>query len=122
MLDSAPDGELSRILSENRGVYGPLDAVEGRQPYLVRQVVSMGLRDGLVIDEHYKRVDGTSFAAPIVTSVVAQMLEANPDLSPSRVKRILMKTANRIPNLDVDRQGWGVIHPDAAVRAALESR
>jgi serine protease AprX len=120
-LDGAPDADLSRIISENRGVYGPLDGVEGRQPYLIRQVVAAGLRDGLVIDEHYKRVDGTSFAAPIVTSVVAQMLQANPALIPSQVKRILMRTANRLPGIEPERQGWGALHPDAAVRAALEN-
>ena len=120
-LDGAPDADLSRIISENRGVYGPLDGVEGRQPYLVRQVVAAGLRDGLVIDEHYKRVDGTSFAAPIVTSVVAQMLQANPALTPSQVKRILMRTANRLPGIEPERQGWGALQPDAAVRAALEN-
>jgi serine protease AprX len=120
-LDGAPDADLSRIISENRGVYGPLDGVEGRQPYLIRQVVAAGLRDGLVIDEHYKRVDGTSFAAPIVTSVVAQMLQANPALTPSQVKRILMRTANRLPGIEPERQGWGALHPDAAVRAALEN-
>jgi serine protease AprX len=120
-LDGAPDADLSRIISENRGVYGPLDGVEGRQPYLIRQVVAAGLRDGLVIDEHYKRVDGTSFAAPIVTSVVAQMLQANSALTPSQVKRILMRTANRLPGIEPERQGWGALHPDAAVRAALEN-
>jgi serine protease AprX len=120
-LDGAPDADLSRIISENRGVYGPLDGVEGRQPYLIRQVVAAGLRDGLVIDEHYKRVDGTSFAAPIVTSVVAQMLQANPALIPPQVKRILMRTANRLPGIEPERQGWGALHPDAAVRAALEN-
>src|SRR4029453_18780199 len=120
-LDGAPDADLSRIISENRGVYGPLDAGEGRQPYLIRQVVAAGLRDGLVIDEHYKRVDGTSFAAPIVTSVVAQMLQANPALPPSQVKGILIPTANRLPGIEPERQGWGALHPDAAVRAALEN-
>ncbi|HZX42951.1 MAG TPA: S8 family serine peptidase [Myxococcaceae bacterium] len=119
-LDAAADADLSHIISEHRGVYGPLDAVEGRQPYLIRQVIAAGLRDGLVIDEHYKRVDGTSFAAPIVSSVVAQMLQANPALTPSEVKRILMRTANRLPGIEPERQGWGALDPQAAVRVALE--
>ncbi|MBL8739758.1 MAG: S8 family serine peptidase, partial [Myxococcales bacterium] len=34
------------------------------------------------ISPSYQHVDGTSFAAPITTSVVAQMLEANPTLTP----------------------------------------
>jgi serine protease AprX len=103
-------------------VFGPLDALEGKQPYLIRQVVAAGLRDGLVIDEHYKKVDGTSFAAPIVTSIVAQMLEANPALSPGEVKRILMLTAQRVPGIELERQGWGEVKPEAAVKAALQAR
>ncbi len=118
-LDAASDAELSATIAQNRGVYAPLDAVEGRPAYLIRQVVAAGLRDGSVIDEHYKRVDGTSFAAPIVTSVVAQMLEAQPGLTPSQVKRLLLKTAERVAGIDVDRQGWGVIRPRQAVQAAL---
>ena len=121
-LDVAPDGELSKIIAAHRGVSGALDAVEGAQPYLIRQAVAAGLRDGLVIDEHYKRVDGTSFAAPIVTSVVAQMLEANPGLTPGQVKRILMVTARRVAGIDLERQGWGEVQPEAAVAMALDQR
>jgi serine protease AprX len=118
-LDAASDAELNSLIECNRGVFAPLDAVEGRPAYLIRQVIAAGVRDGSVIDEHYKRVDGTSFAAPIVTSVVAQMLEANPALTPSQVKRLLLKTAERVPGIDIDRQGWGVIRPRDAVQAAL---
>ena len=107
-LDAAPDTELSQIIAENRGVFEPLDGLEGMQPYLIRQVVAARLRDELVIDEHYKKVDGTSFAAPIVSSIVAQMLEANPGLAPGEVKRILMRTAARLPGIELERQGWGV--------------
>jgi serine protease AprX len=121
-LDAAPDSELSTIISEQRGVSGALDAVEGKKPYLIRQVVAAGLRDGLVIDEHYKRVDGTSFAAPIVTSVVAQMLQANPALTPGQVKRILMVTAKRVEGIDLERQGWGEVQPEAAVAMVLEQK
>jgi serine protease AprX len=121
-LDEAPDSDLSQILAENRGVFAPLDALEGKQPYLIRQVVAAGLRDGLVIDEHYKKVDGTSFAAPIVSSIVAQMLEANPKLSPGTVKRLLMVTAQRVPGIDLERQGWGEVRPEEAVKAALQTR
>jgi serine protease AprX len=84
--------------------------------------VAAALRDGNVINEHYKMVDGTSFAAPIVTSVVAQMLEANPALTPAEVKRILIQTAHRVPNVDVDRQGFGALQPAAAVERALAAK
>jgi len=74
-----------------------------------------------VISGAYKHVDGTSFAAPIVASIAAQMLEANPGLVPHEVKRVLVRTARRIGGVEVDRQGWGAVDADAAVRAALEA-
>jgi len=55
-----------------------------------------------------------------VSSVIAQMLEANPNLTPQQVKRILISTSERLPHYEVDRQGWGVIDPRRAVEKALE--
>ena len=65
-------------------------------------------------------VDGTSFAAPIVTSVVAQMLEANPALTPRRSSASSCRPRARLPNVEVDRQGWGAVQPKLAVERALE--
>lgn len=121
-LKDAPDDELERIILENPGVHTSLDEARDRAPYLLRQIINGALRDELVIDEHYKMVDGTSFAAPIVTSVVAQMLQANPALTPLEVKRILVQTARRLPNVEVDRQGWGAVQPKLAVERALQMR
>jgi serine protease AprX len=90
--------------------------------YLIRQLLSIKIHDANVISGHYKHVDGSSFAAPIVSSVVAQMLEANPGLKPVQVKRILMETAIRIESVAAERQGAGVIIPAQAVRRALELR
>ena len=70
----------------------------------------------------YKNVDGTSFAAPIVSSVIAQMLEAMPDLSPSQVKQILIDTAEPIKGAAKEQQGFGVPNPRAAVEQALKER
>jgi serine protease AprX len=52
------------------------------------------------LSAHYQFVDGTSVAAPIVTSVVAQMIEANPSLRPDKIKQILMDTAVPIPTAE----------------------
>ena len=49
----------------------------------------------------------------------AQMLEANPNLTPQQIKRILIGSAERLPHYEVDRQGWGVIDPRRAVEMAL---
>jgi serine protease AprX len=89
---------------------------------LLRQLITIKLREGNVINEHYKFVDGTSFAAPIVSSIVACMLEANPKLTPQQVKRILIDTAERVEGIEVDRQGWGVVVPRKAVEMALRCR
>jgi serine protease AprX len=85
----------------------------------IRQLIILKRRNEALITQHYKYVDGTSFAAPIVSSVAAQMLEANPNLKPQQIKRILISTAERIPGHEVDRQGWGVIDPRRAVERAL---
>lgn len=120
-LDHAADEDLQRIINENRGIDPELDAAIDRPPHSIRQLIALKIRRENVITRHYKYVDGTSFAAPIVSSLAAQMLEANPSLSPQRTKRILIETAERLPNYEVDRQGWGVIDPRRAVERALAS-
>lgn len=119
VLDKASDYELHSIIEKNPGIDAELDAALDRPAYMIRQILAVKIRDELLITRHYKYVDGTSFAAPIVSSVVAQMLEANPQLTPQQIKRILISTAERLPHFEVDRQGWGVIDPRHAVEAAL---
>ena len=89
-----------------------------RAPVL-RQLITIKLREGNVINSHYKYVDGTSFAAPIVSSIVACMLEANPRLTPRQIKKILIDTAERVHDVEVDRQGWGVVNAHRATEKAL---
>lgn len=118
-LDTATDDELHMIIRQNPGVDGELDAALDRPVHSIRQIITLKIRRENVITKHYKYVDGTSFSAPIVSSLVAQMLEANPSLTPPQVKSILIRTAERLPHYEVDRQGWGVIDPRRAVEAAL---
>jgi serine protease AprX len=119
-LDKAGDDRLHDIIRENPGIDGELDAALDRPVHSIRQIIALKVRRESVITKNYKYVDGTSFAAPIVSSVVAQMLEANSDLTPQQIKRILISTAERLPHYEVDRQGWGVIDPRRAVEKALE--
>ena len=84
----------------------------------VRQAVSARMGEAKFISPHYQHADGTSFAAPIVCSVIAQMLEANPRLDPATIREILSVTARAIPGEPVERQGWGVIQPGHAVQMA----
>jgi serine protease AprX len=118
-LNRASDDELLPLIEENKGIDRDIDDARTLPTYLLRQIVSVKLHEADVISEHYKFVDGTSFAAPIVSSTVACMLEANPGLTPQQVKRILIDTAERLPGVEIDRQGWGVIAPRRAVELAL---
>ncbi|MFN8613662.1 MAG: S8 family serine peptidase [Vulcanimicrobiota bacterium] len=70
----------------------------------------------------YIALDGTSQASPLVTGVVANMYEANPDLTPQQVKDILRSTAQPLPGLAPHQQGAGVFQPAAAVEAARALR
>jgi serine protease AprX len=121
-LDNAPDDQLRAIIAENAGTDQDLDEARDLPIHLLRQLITIKLREGNVITQHYKYVDGTSFASPIVASIVACMLEANPQLTPQQVKRILIETAERLPAIEVDRQGWGVVAPRRAVEYALALR
>ena len=121
-LSTAPDVDLEALLRESPDVDRDLDAAKGLLPPLLRQLVNAKLRDNNVISEAYKHVDGTSFAAPIVASLAARLLEANPVLTPREVKLILMGTAHHLRGVAFERQGWGVVDPRAAVKAALERR
>ena len=118
-LDAASDDKLKEIILAHAGVDKELDEARDLAAPLLRQLITIKLREGNVINHHYKFVDGTSFASPIVASIVACMLEANPKLTPQQIKRILIETAERVPDVEVDRQGWGVVVPRKAVEMAL---
>jgi subtilisin family serine protease len=68
----------------------------------------------------YAARSGTSFSTPIVTGVVALMLEADPSLTPAEIKFILEETAQHwgSPGKNID---WGAGQMDAyaAIQRAL---
>lgn len=65
---------------------------------------------------------GTSMSCPMVSGTVALMLEANPTLTPSEVREILLQTARTdsytgsVPNYT---WGWGKTDAHAAVKEAI---
>jgi serine protease AprX len=119
-LAASTDAELRTLVEQGRGLDADLDAAAHLEPPLVRQLVAAKIRDNNVISGAYKHVDGTSFAAPIVSSLAAQILELNPALAPRQVKRLLLRTARRLPHVEVDRQGWGVLDARRALEVARE--
>jgi serine protease AprX len=121
-LASASDDDLHDLLGAATGVDADLDAARHLEPPLVRQLVAAKVRDHNVISGAYKHVDGTSFAAPIVSSLAALLLEVNPDLSPAEAKLTVIRSAHRMPHVDTDRQGWGVVRAPRAIEEARRLR
>ncbi|MBI3927565.1 MAG: S8 family peptidase [Armatimonadetes bacterium] len=72
-------------------------------------------------DGAYQGLPGTSMATPIVSGVVAAMLEANPDLTPDQVKTILTETADPLPDKrhSKNSQGAGMLDAQEAMVKAL---
>src|SRR5207247_7401622 len=63
-------------------------------------------------------MSGTSMAAPIVTGTAALLLQANPTLTPSLVKAILMYTAQPLSGSNMFEQGAGEINVEGTMRLA----
>jgi len=117
-LAAAADYELSglaRELEEAAELPGQLVRSGATE---IRAHVETALKHEKIVAAHYQHVDGTSFAAPIVTSLVAQMIEANPRLTPGAIKNIVISTADRIATEPVIRQGYGVVNARRAVELA----
>src|SRR5262249_15750929 len=113
-LDGAADGDVAGIIQGHPGGGPELDHAADLEPYLLRHLIWIKERDNNVISGNYKHVDGTSFAAPIVSSIAAQMIEACPALKPHQVKRALIQTAARLPGVDGDKEGVGMERTAAA--------
>lgn len=77
-------------------------------------------------DYPFAKISGTSMAGPMVTGVVALILDANPYLSPAQVKEIIKTTARTdsytgiIPSDGSVRWGSGKLNAYAAIKMALQ--
>jgi serine protease AprX len=121
-LERASDEELGTIL-QTEYAQSRFKKETLRQPLAeIRAAIRRRMAENKYIHPHYQHVDGTSFAASIVSSVVAQMIEANPLLSPARVKQLLVETARPLENAPRERQGFGVVDAAGAVAAARRDR
>jgi serine protease AprX len=121
-LRNAEDAVLKAILA-NEWMHLEFPATLLQKPAAeIRAFIEKRIEVNNYITPHYKHVEGTSFAAPILCSVIAQMIEANPALDPVTIREILMITSRSLPSVHSDRQGWGVVQPKYATQMAQGKR
>jgi serine protease AprX len=87
----------------------------GSNFYNTRPTALVPGRDGSL---EYLSLSGTSMAAPVVSGVVAQMLQVNPTLTPNAVKAILEYTAQKYIAYKPLEEGAGFLNAVGAVRLA----
>ena len=68
---------------------------------------------------YYLAQNGSSMASPLVAGIVANMIEANPNLSPAQIKQILLDTAEPVLFSPADAQGHGAVQAQKAVAEAM---
>lgn len=119
LLANAPDYAFRILLDEYWEKAALPDYIGFHGNESARMVIEEKLQERKVVATHYQHVDGTSFAAPITASVIAQMIEANPKLTPLAVKNILISTAQKLSHQTLIRQGYGVLNASLAVTEAL---
>ena len=116
-----PDGSEWTYKNEVSIVAPGVDIISTRAK---TNVVSNGGADDIdaMPAEHlpyYTMISGTSMATPHVAGVIALMLEANPELTPLEVKKIIQETATNMPGYEAWEVGAGHINAYAAVAGAL---
>jgi serine protease AprX len=124
--EAAPLFQLLSVLEEASAEYSFSETRQTATPQerasvaALIEAVAARIARGKYISPDYQHVDGTSFASPIVASVAAQMLEANPSLSPERLREGLTSTASPLPGVAREVQGAGLLRPRRAVEWALD--
>ncbi len=71
---------------------------------------------GLTLAElpYYTTASGTSFSAPAVAGTIALLLDADPTLTPARIRDILQRTATPMPPYYMHEVGAGALNAHAA--------
>lgn len=111
-----PDGTL-----ESNSSHGP--ATDGR---IKPDLCANGVMTTTTANNQYVTTNGTSFAAPAVMGVMAQLYQAHQELygeipASALIKSILLNTATDIENEGPDfRSGWGIVNAHRAVRCLEE--
>lgn len=124
-LDRLPDQELVHVPRATLEMIGLNDYSIRRfqaSPRAARSEIEYLLertRRLPMVDQNYVGIPGTSASASIVAGVVAQMLEANPEMTPFQVKEVLKETAQPLEGYEANAQGSGMISPERAIAKAV---
>jgi serine protease AprX len=118
-LSRASDAQLSKLVKSSYAQTRLGKKIVSLPLPEIRIAIQEHMNEQKFIHPHYQHVDGTSMAAPIVTGIIAQMLEANPSLTAAQIKEILMATADPLNDAPAERQGAGAVNAGRAVAAAL---
>lgn len=73
-----------------------------------------------IVDKNYISLSGTSMATPICAGIVAQLLEAYPQLTPAEVKQCLLNSCVKLNNTDAYSQGYGCINANKLLSCASQ--
>ncbi|MBX2997379.1 MAG: S8 family serine peptidase [Caldilineaceae bacterium] len=122
--DKLVEGDLDgarAILWEWRTLLQLEPAIKRADGETLRRALRLRMNPHKFAHSHYQHVDGTSVAAPQVAAVAAQMIEANPSLTPYRVKELLTEAALPLLHLPHEKVGYGVLMPSTAVALALRA-
>ncbi len=109
------EAELAEFTSAHRSEIKSATGIDFDGTFSLRNKLVERVQATKFISSSYMHVDGTSFAAPIVAAVVAQLLQANPSLTPFDIRNLLFRTAQRLPEHEAVRQGFGQVHPRRAL-------
>jgi serine protease AprX len=118
-LATTPDHRVVQVMERLKEDNLIPAEVHGIDPESIRLSARRLQAERQYVDAAYKRVEGTSFAAPIISSVAACLIEAHPRITPLRLKEILLGTAEHVTGVPIERQGYGVVNPRAAIARVL---
>lgn len=109
------DGAYAKDLGGRAIVVGGADSNGNIAPYSNRAGDSASVYIIAPGFNQFSNIQGTSFAAPNVGAVAAQILQQNPNLSAQQVVEIILRTADDRGDPGVDAiYGNGLLNPEAA--------
>lgn len=73
------------------------------------------------VGNEYITISGTSMATPGTAGTVADLIQANPKLTPKQIKEILMSSADKLKDYDANTEGAGIVDAPKALAKALSA-